>query len=218
MKRLTIAAALMAVGAAASAAEITFFEGEGFQGQRVVVTGTVPNFAQTGFNDRASSIIIRDGAWEVCDDAYFRGNCVALQPGRYPSLREAGMQNRISSARELNTYGGPPQAKGNRGARAVLYSGPEFRGQRFVIDTNVVPNLAGTGFNDRAQSLTVERGYWIFCSDAHFQGECRTFGPGDYPSLAGSLGQRISSGRRISNQYPYNDNANWGRRDATAAR
>jgi hypothetical protein len=140
-----------------------------------------------------------------------------LQAGRYRSLRDTGLDNRISSARELNTYG-PPQAARNRGARAVLFSEPNFRGERFVIDRNVLPNLAGTGFNDRAQSLTIERGYWIFCSDVNFQGDCRTFGPGDYPNLAWTLDHRISSGRRISNQYPYNDSANWGRRDETAAR
>ena len=31
--------------------------------------------------------------------------------------------------------------------------------------------------------MRVERGYWMFCSDANSCGECRTFGPGDYPSL-----------------------------------
>ena len=217
MKRSTIAAVLMSVGITASAAEITFFEGEAFQGQRVVVTGSVPNFANAGFNDRASSVTVREGTWEICDDAFYRGNCVVLQPGRYRTLREAGLDNRISSARQLNTYG-PPQAERNRGARAVLFSGPNFTGQRLVIDSNVVPNLSGNGFNDRAQSLSVERGYWLFCSDANFQGDCRTFGPGDYPSLAGTLDHRISSGRRISNQYPYNDAANWGRRDETARR
>ena len=220
MKRLTVAAALMAAGMAAQAAEITFFEGEGFQGQRVIVTGSVQNFASAGFNDRASSVIVREGSWEICDDAFYRGNCVMLQPGQYRSLRDTGLNDRVSSVRALNTYG-PPQAqagRNNRGARAVLFSEPNFRGERFLVDTNVLPNLAGSGFNDRAQSLSVERGYWIFCSDANFQGDCRTFGPGDYPNLAGTLDHRISSGRRISNQYPYNSAANWGRRDETAAR
>ena len=219
MKRLTIAAALMAAGTAAQAAEITFFDGEGFQGQRVIVTGPVQNLANTGFNDRASSVIVRQGSWEVCDDSFYRGNCVVLQPGRYHSLRETGLGNRISSARELNTYGPPQAGRNNRGGpRAVLFSEPNFRGERFLVDSNVLRNLEGTGFNDRAQSLSIERGYWVFCSDAHFQGNCQTFGPGDYPNLAGSLDNRISSGRRISNQYPYNENANWGRRDDFAAR
>ena len=64
-------------------------------------------------------------------------------------------------------------------------------------------------FNDRASSLRVDRGYWIFCSDADFRGECRTFGPGEYPVLPPELDNRISSGRRISNDFPYSQNPNW---------
>jgi hypothetical protein len=51
---------------------------------------------------------------------------------------------------------------------------------------------------------------WIFCSDAGFRGECRTFGPGDYASLPG-MNDRISSGRMISNDYPYADKPDWQR-------
>jgi hypothetical protein len=91
----------------------------------------------------------------------------------------------------------------------VLYSNPNFEGQRFVISDDIVRNLARTGFNDRAQSLRVERGYWIFCSDAEFGGTCRTFGPGDYATLPYGLDNAISSGRRISNDYPYAAPPNW---------
>ena len=48
----------------------------------------------------------------------------------------------------------------------------------------------------------------MFCTDANFLGDCRTFGPGDYPSLSW-LSNRISSGRRISNDYPYNAPPRW---------
>jgi hypothetical protein len=94
----------------------------------------------------------------------------------------------------------------------VLYGQPAFRGRQFVMDSNVVPDLNTTGFNDRASSLRIESGYWMFCTDANFQGECRTFGPGEYPELPGGLQNRISSGRRISNDYPYRQNPSWQRR------
>jgi len=71
-------------------------------------------------------------------------------------------------------------------------------------------NLDPTGFNDRASSLRVESGYWIFCSDSEFRGDCRTFGPGDYASLPG-MNNVISSGRQISNEYPYGEKPNWQR-------
>lgn len=101
---------------------------------------------------------------------------------------------------------------GGGGPDAVLFSNPDLRGQRFIIDGDYLPDLANTGFNDRAQSLHVSRGYWIFCSDAQFQGRCRTFGPGDYPQLGWALDNKVSSGRRISNNYPYSGRPNWNDR------
>ena len=95
------------------------------------------------------------------------------------------------------------------GPDAVLFTNPDFGGQRFVIDGDYMPDLANTGFNDRAQSVRVNRGYWIFCSDAQFRGQCRTFGPGDYGHLGWALDNRVSSGRRISNRYPYSGRPNW---------
>jgi hypothetical protein len=226
MKRTLLAAAMLLAGTTASAAELTLFSGNNFSGQRVRANDSIVNLANSGFNDRATSVIVREGVWQLCDDAYFRGRCVTLQPGRYPSLREIGLNNRVSSARELGNWGPPPGpgrppgpgpggpggGQWGGGARAVLYSNPEFRGERYVVDDNVLPDLANTGFNDRAQSLRVERGYWIFCSDAAFQGTCRTFGPGSYPTLGWGLDNKVSSGRRISNDYPYNGQPNWGGR------
>jgi beta/gamma crystallin len=212
MKRMVLAAALLLLAASASAAELTLYDNEGFRGRELRSHEPIANLANSGFNDRASSAIVRDGAWELCDDAYFRGHCVTLQPGRYPSLREMGLDRKISSAREVGGDGPPPR-EGRRGggARAVLFSNPDFRGQRFAIEGNYMPNLEATGFNDRAQSLRVEGGYWIFCSDANFQGQCRTFGPGSYPNLPSVLENRISSGRRISEEYPYNGPPRWAR-------
>ena len=50
----------------------------------------------------------------------------------------------------------------------------------------------------------------MFCSEAQFRGTCRTFGPGDYPALPSGLDNRISSGRRVSEDYPYSGNPTWG--------
>ena len=98
------------------------------------------------------------------------------------------------------------------GPGAVLFTNPDFQGQRFVIEGDYLPDLANSGFNDRAQSLSVERGYWIFCSDAQFRGQCRTFGPGRYARLGWALDNKVSSGRRISERYPYGGQPNWGDR------
>ena len=103
--------------------------------------------------------------------------------------------------------GGPP---GPAPARATLYGQRGFAGRALAIDRPIVRNLQDYNFNDRAASLRVDSGYWMFCSDANFEGECRTFGPGEYPSLPPELQSRISSARRISNAYPYRERPNWG--------
>jgi hypothetical protein len=82
-------------------------------------------------------------------------------------------------------------------------------GRSFVIGNQVMANLDGTGFNDRASSLRIEGGYFVFCTDANFGGECKTFGPGDYPTLPRGMNNQISSGRRINESYPYNAAPNW---------
>src|SRR3569832_276688 len=89
--------ALVAAGHAA--AQITLYEGEGYRGRSISVNDTQRNLERAGFNDRASSIIIEHGRWEVCEHARFEGRCVVLRRGSYPSLREVGLNNQISSIR-----------------------------------------------------------------------------------------------------------------------
>ena len=92
----------------------------------------------------------------------------------------------------------------------MLFAGYNLSGEAFVVDSNGVRNLDRAGFNDRARSLRVESGYWLFCTDANFEGNCHTYGPGDYPNLPGGQNHSISSGRRVSGDYPYRNNPSWG--------
>jgi hypothetical protein len=124
-----------------------------------------------------------------------------------------GINDRISSVRELGGWGPPPSSGGGNwgeGIRVILYEGPQFSGRSYIVTANALRDLSGTGFNDRASSLRVEQGYWMFCSDAEYHGMCLTYGPGDYANLPQELNNRISSARRISQRYPYNQNPNWG--------
>ena len=100
LKPLVAAAALLAAGHAL--AQVTFYEGEGFRGRAFAPGRTVDNFANAGFNDRASSVVVDRGRWEVCEDAGFNGRCVVLRPGSYDSLRGMGLDNRISSVRPVS--------------------------------------------------------------------------------------------------------------------
>jgi hypothetical protein len=188
---------------------VDLFDGSRFEGRVFAVGGPVGNFPSE-FNDRAQSMIVYDGYWEICENIDYRGTCQTYGPGRHASL--GGMTNRASSIRPAADPGlGHGTVGWGSGARALLYEGPNLSGRSFVINTEVLPTLDGARFNDRAASLRVEGGYWLFCSDINFHGDCLTFGPGDYPTLPWSLNNRISSGRRIQEKYPYNQNPNWPR-------
>ena len=79
-------------------AQAVFFEHDGFRGRSFSTEHQIRNLAREGFNDRASSVQILGGRWEVCEDARFRGRCMVLRPGRYPSLSSMGMNDRLSTA------------------------------------------------------------------------------------------------------------------------
>jgi len=232
----TAAVGIVAAHAFAASAQIVLYENDNFNGRNFRASYSVSNLNDSGFNDRASSVTVRGGRWQLCDDAYFRGSCVTLGPGEYSSLRAMGMNDRVSSVRELGwtpdggggwsgnhsynsdsgynnryTYNGNNTQGGNwgSGSRAVLFSGYNLSGEAFVVNSGGASNLDRAGFNDKARSLRVESGYWLFCTDANFQGDCHTYGPGDYPSLPGGQNHAISSGRRISGNYPYRSTPNW---------
>ncbi|MEO8536052.1 MAG: beta/gamma crystallin-related protein [Betaproteobacteria bacterium] len=84
-----------------AAAQVTFYSREGFRGETFTTDRPVANFDRTGFNDRAQSVVIRGGTWQVCEDARFEGRCVVLQPGEYPSLSDVGLSKEISSVRQV---------------------------------------------------------------------------------------------------------------------
>ncbi len=102
LKLKTALAASAFVLAGQAAAQITFYEGEGFRGRTFTANSPVNNFKRVGFNDAAASVLVTGGRWEVCDDANFGGSCVVLRKGSYDSLSGLGMTNRISSVRRIN--------------------------------------------------------------------------------------------------------------------
>ena len=86
------------------AAQVIFYERENFEGRTLKADAQIENFRDTDFNDAASSAVVlgeRWERWEVCSDAGYRGTCVVLRPGRYPSLAAMGLNNSVSSLRTV---------------------------------------------------------------------------------------------------------------------
>jgi hypothetical protein len=150
----------------------------------------VRNFERRGFNDRIGSLIVRRGRWEFCTDAGFRGNCRTYGRGEYRALGP-GHNNEYSSARRVSRGGKGGGGKG-REPRITLYDSTEFRGRTLRLE-ETARNLEALGFNDRVESVVVERGTWRLCSDANGGGRCRDFGPGRYSVLPSDLRSKLSS-------------------------
>ena len=96
-----LAAAFLLATAPVLAAEISFYEGEDFRGRVFSTNGPVQNLNRAGFNNRASSVIVESGRWEVCEERRFGGRCAVLRRGSYESLERMGIDNRISSVRPI---------------------------------------------------------------------------------------------------------------------
>ena len=101
-----LAGLTLAVAATGASAQVAFFEHDNFHGRTFSTSRPVGDFTHFGFNDLASSVIVRSGHWQLCVDAHFRGRCIVLRPGRYPSLSAMGLNDRISSVRPA---GAPPR-------------------------------------------------------------------------------------------------------------
>jgi len=89
------------VAASQAVADITFFENDNFSGRSIVLGEDVRNLSRYGFNDRASSLAVDAGRWEVCEDVNFGGHCAIVRPGSYSSLQSMGLTERISSVRRV---------------------------------------------------------------------------------------------------------------------
>jgi len=99
----TLARSALALAAAAfatqAAADITLYEHEGYRGRNF--TTADPRVESSG--ELAASVAISDNrTWEVCDQTNFRGNCIRLTPGNYPTLQSMNMYGRIASFRVVN--------------------------------------------------------------------------------------------------------------------
>ena len=99
IKTLSAVAALCLSSLASG--QITFYEHDGYLGRTFAASNQVDSFVRYGFNDRASSVIVDRGRWEVCEDTFFTGRCVVLRAGSYESLSSLGLNNRISSVRPV---------------------------------------------------------------------------------------------------------------------
>ena len=79
--------------------DILMFEDTGYQGRVYEVMGDTPDLDVARFNDKASSIRIVRGQWEICEHANYQGRCSRLEADQYVLPRE--WNDAISSIRRV---------------------------------------------------------------------------------------------------------------------
>ena len=206
LSKIALAVAGLAM-AGQAAAQITFYEHEGFEGRSFTTQNPVRDFERAGFNDRASSVIVRGARWErweVCEDIRYSGRCVLLRPGQYASLEAMGLNDGVASVRAVNRNARydegryapvPPPVQASQ---VTFYEHEGFQGRAFTTE-NPVLNFERQGFNDLASSAVVVGTGWEVCEDSRFSGRCMVLRPGQYPSLAAmGLNDRVSSVRAVT--------------------
>lgn len=78
---------------------ILLFPDSDMRGEPLALDRNAEDLVRFNFNDRAGSIVINEGQWEVCSDANFRGRCEVIGPGQYARLN--ALDNKISSLRRV---------------------------------------------------------------------------------------------------------------------
>ncbi len=180
------APAPVAANRSGAAPQITFYEREGFDGRSFSTDKQIANFERFGFNDRASSVVVLADRWEVCEDVRFGGRCAVLRPGRYPSLAAMGLNDRISSVRDVSRNA---RVEDNRYAPAPAAAG-DFNRRRNerLYEANVTSVRAVVG--PPGQRCWVERE-----QVAQERGSANVPGAIAGAVIGGILGHQVGSGR-----------------------
>ena len=139
-----LGAAVLVAGLAGSAlaasTELTLYSREGLRGDHRSFTSGERDLERSGWGDRAASLRIDGGAWELCRETDYR-ECTVFAPGDY-ELRDTRFEKRLLSIRPLRQTGGGadtynrPQARyvAQRLYRALLARNVDEESVRAAVD------------------------------------------------------------------------------------
>jgi hypothetical protein len=141
-----------------------------FRGRSLSVKDSVDNLRSVNFHDRAESVRVVSGTWELCSEPRFR-KCQTVRDD-VPHLSAVGLNKKLSSVRPAAYDGGggnyPPTYPEE--ARLVLFEDVGYRGRSITLDRSS-SDLAG--FGGRARSVQVISGRWLVCDRTRFAGRCQ---------------------------------------------
>jgi hypothetical protein len=99
-------------GNAPGAADLVLYASKDYLGPSHIVDRPRADLRVESLQAEATSAVIANGRWELCEDTEFRGPCVTLGPGKYPSLGDLGLKYGAVSVRRA-TRPEDPKPPGN---------------------------------------------------------------------------------------------------------
>lgn len=84
-------------------AALILFSGANYTGDAVNIFDPIHALPDIRFNDRARSVAVLSGAWEICEHSDFTGRCVFLRED-VPDLRYYDLERDVSSVRPVYEY------------------------------------------------------------------------------------------------------------------
>lgn len=173
---------------ASGPAEITFYSETGLRGTAVTLAGGQQSFASLRFNDKARSVEVKGGVWQLCSDSGLRGRCEYVDR-TVRNLGDLGLSGNISSAK-LTDYD-----RGPGGYDITFFANGDYRGAFLGFDEGEA-SFSPFRFNDTASSVIVNRGTWLVCEHADYRGRCE-FLDGSVNDLSAlGLNDAVTSFRR----------------------
>lgn len=91
------------------AASVVLYAGNEYSGGSRGIVASQPELAEAPFHGAAISAVIARGQWNLCSDADFKGECVTLGPGKYPSLENYGLDRGAASVRPADAPRSSPK-------------------------------------------------------------------------------------------------------------
>ncbi len=151
---------------------IVLYDDPFFRGRSLPMRGPTENLRFQSFHDRAESVRVLSGRWELCAEPKFR-RCQIVDRD-VPNLSSLGLNKKLSSLRPAGFVPGGPGGGGgypvplpDRG-RLVLFERPGYRGPSITLDS-ASAILSGL---PRARSAQVVNGTWQLCDGPRFSGNC----------------------------------------------
>ncbi|MEO0465511.1 MAG: beta/gamma crystallin-related protein [Pseudomonadota bacterium] len=173
--------------------EIVLYEDRDFRGRQLVIDGNVDSLNGRGFNNRASSVRVYSGRWQLCADTRYGGRCEIVDRN-VSRLANIDLNDRITSVRLINPY------QSHASSRLILFADSNYRGRQVTID-RYTDDLRNIRFNDIASSARVFGGAWQICADTRYGGRCEIVSR-DFNMLSSiGLNNRITSVRPVNGDY-----------------